>query len=267
MLYKISRLTLLTIKFIKMASIAIHPVTPPKTNKVVIKGGSGNACYEMIKQTESEVTIAPNTLNVWDEIETLTINLQAPTEGIVNEYLIQFTSGSTPTTVTLPKDLQWSQKFEVRANKTYQISIVDALATFCEFSPAIPQVSFTASITEDTIGQPITDPLIVDPMIELTQWVIDNEILVENSQELADLLIQLGELPSGVTGAVLPEESLTMTLITDDGSLEVYSPAAINGNGLEDGFEGNYMYLLYTESTLVLFAIVNISQKFVMFGG
>ena len=134
MLYKISRLTLLTIKFIKMASIAIHPVTPPKTNKVVIKGGSGNACYEMIKQTESEVTIAPNTLNVWDEIETLTINLQAPTEGIVNEYLIQFTSGSTPTVVTLPEDVKWASPLKTKANKIYQISIVNNLAAYAEFN-------------------------------------------------------------------------------------------------------------------------------------
>lgn len=134
MLYKISRLTLLTIKFIKMASIAIHPVTPPKTNKVVIKGGSGNACYEMIKQTESEVTIAPNTLNVWDEIGTLNINLQAPTEGIVNEYLIQFTSGSTPTVVTLPEDVKWTTPLKIKANKIYQISIVNNLATYAEFN-------------------------------------------------------------------------------------------------------------------------------------
>ena len=168
-----------------MASIAIHPVTPPKTNKVVIKGGSGNACYEMIKQTESEVTIAPNTFNVWDEIETLTINLQTPTEGIANEYLIQFTSGSTPTVLTLPEDITWGSELKIEAYKIYQISILNNLGTFLEFKGKVTLPSFEINLQE-------YDPNDIDlqnNLQTLMAWV--NSASPAEMQEVQDYFCQV----------------------------------------------------------------------------
>ena len=42
--------------------------------------------------------------------------------------MIQFESGASPTTLTLPSTVQWvDDKSDIEANKTYQISIVNNL--------------------------------------------------------------------------------------------------------------------------------------------
>jgi hypothetical protein len=53
----------------------------------------------------------------------------------VNEYLIEFAFGSTLYQVTLPSTIKWADnKTPVfKVNKTYQISIVNDLATYLEF--------------------------------------------------------------------------------------------------------------------------------------
>lgn len=150
----------------------------PTSTKPIISGGSGGGEYKIIKQTQSEVTIAPNTLNVWDEIETLTINLQTPTEGLVNEYLIQFTSGSTPTVLNLPEDIKWASELEPQADKIYQISIVNNLAAFLEFSLSIfPQI--TINMDELSRGD---DDLTWILTQELQQVLIDLLDICESKQ-------------------------------------------------------------------------------------
>ena len=168
-----------------MASIAMHPVTPLKQKQSIQIVGSGGGECEMIKQTESEVTIAPNTFNVWDEIETLTINLQAPTEGIANEYLIQFSSGSTPTVLTLPEDVTWASELEIGSNKTYQISIVNNLAAFLEFKRKVALPSFEINFRD-------YDPDDVDlqnNLLTLIAW-IDSASPIESQQEIQDYFCQ-----------------------------------------------------------------------------
>ena len=209
----------------------MHPVTPPKANKIVIKGGSGNACYEMIKQTESEVTIAPNTLNVWDEIETLTINLQTPTEGIVNEYLIQFTSGSTPTVLNLPEDVKWTTPLKINANKIYQISIVNNLAAYAEFNALnVPQIIL--NLTQDDIqeidgGLQIINPDMTSQLPALCAWIIATEHTGE------DIDNAVGEL-----GEPMPSEMLNMIsgVVYDDGFLIIKLPPEWDSLELVYGF-------------------------------
>ena len=48
----------------------------------------------------------------------------------MNEYMFQFTSGSTPTTLSLPNSVIWVQPLTVQAGKTYQVSIVNNLAAY-----------------------------------------------------------------------------------------------------------------------------------------
>lgn len=76
--------------------------------------------------SSTTLSIAPNVLHKWGTVSTLTITLTAPTDtSVYNEYMIQFTSGSTPTTLSVPSTVKWVSEPKIEANKTYQISIVD----------------------------------------------------------------------------------------------------------------------------------------------
>lgn len=92
-----------------------------KADKVpVVNHGTGS----------TTLAISPNTFHVWGTVGSLNITLTALTESSVyNEYMFQFTSGSTPTNLTLPSGVQWMYEAPtIEANKTYQCSIVNNIA-------------------------------------------------------------------------------------------------------------------------------------------
>jgi len=82
-------------------------------------------------------SLTPNVLHTWGEITSLTIQaLATPTDNTrYNEYMIQFSSGSTATVLDFPPTLTWLGGVQptTRAGKTYQISIVNNLAVMGEF--------------------------------------------------------------------------------------------------------------------------------------
>lgn len=89
----------------------------------------------IVNQTDSVVCIMPNEFNVWGEVRELEITLAEPADkSVVNEYMIQFTSGEVATTLILPSDIKWMSIPTIQANKVYQISIVNNLAVTGEFS-------------------------------------------------------------------------------------------------------------------------------------
>jgi hypothetical protein len=89
----------------------------------------------VINQTNNIVEIQPNVLNVWGEVANLTITLATPSDtSIVNEYMVQFASGATATTLVLPDTIQWLSEPTINPNATYQLSIVNNLAVIGEFS-------------------------------------------------------------------------------------------------------------------------------------
>lgn len=93
------------------------------------------AMKEEVKQmTETTASIAPNILHVWGEVAELKLNLADGEEGVVNEYMVQFTSGATATTLTLPDSIVWMSAPNIQANKTYQLSIINNLGIIGEFS-------------------------------------------------------------------------------------------------------------------------------------
>ena len=95
----------------------------------------GHESTGIIENTDTQLTILPNVLNVWGEVSELSITLAQPADAsIVNEYMIQFTSGETATTLMLPSDIKWMSTPTIQANKVYQISIVNNLAVIGEFS-------------------------------------------------------------------------------------------------------------------------------------
>ena len=82
---------------------------------------------QVINQTETTVTINPNVLNVWGEVEELEISFAEADPTKYNEYMIQFESGAVATTLTLPATVSWLTDVKIEANTTYQISIVNNL--------------------------------------------------------------------------------------------------------------------------------------------
>ena len=93
----------------------------------------------IVEHTTEETTIdalTPNVLHKWGTMTSLTISaLATPSdETVVNEYMIEFTSGSTPTALSLPSSIVWAETPDIKANATYQISVINNLGIIVKFS-------------------------------------------------------------------------------------------------------------------------------------
>lgn len=118
------------------------------TNIKTINGesviGSGditiNSAYPEVNHGTGDTTftLTPNTFHVWDEVTSLTLNFGNETSGVANEYLFQFTSGSTATSLTLPNSIKWvnGSAPTIAKNMIYQVSILKGLASVLEFNNA-----------------------------------------------------------------------------------------------------------------------------------
>lgn len=88
--------------------------------------------------SDTTLEIAPNILHIWGTVGSLTLTLATPTDNtIVNEYMIEFVSGSTATTLSLPSSVEWAEScgaLSVEASKTYQISIVNNIGLWTAIS-------------------------------------------------------------------------------------------------------------------------------------
>ena len=72
--------------------------------------------------------LQPNKYYKWGEVASLSLALGTPVDGILNEYMFEFVSGATPTTLTLPDTIKWETIPTIEADKKYQISIVNNIA-------------------------------------------------------------------------------------------------------------------------------------------
>ena len=85
-----------------------------------------NYSVEVVESTSSTQEIQPNKFYKFGEVSSLNITLAAITDtSVLNEYMFEFTSGSTATTLTLPNTIRWLETPSIEANKTYQCSIVN----------------------------------------------------------------------------------------------------------------------------------------------
>ena len=75
-----------------------------------------------VSGTDPVITGAKNTLYTCDEVTTL--SLTPPSTGSVS---VIFTSGSTPTTLTLPATVKMPDWFVMEANRIYEINIVGGI--------------------------------------------------------------------------------------------------------------------------------------------
>lgn len=127
------------------------------SGNIVIEGGSGGSssggsgAYAEVNHGTSDTTftLTPNTFHVWDEVAILDLSFGAETSGVANEYLFQFTSGATATTLTLPDDIKWANDSAptIAENMIYQISVLRGLASVLEFRNAVALIENKATIS------------------------------------------------------------------------------------------------------------------------
>lgn len=91
------------------------------------KGADGkNYSVQVVESTTTVLEIRPNKFYKFGEVSTLNITLAEITDtSVLNEYMFEFVSGSTATTLTLPNIIKWLETPSIEANKIYQCSIVD----------------------------------------------------------------------------------------------------------------------------------------------
>ena len=88
-----------------------------------------------LKSKPTDNTIAPNVFYDFGEVSgTLTVHLKAPEyTDITNEYMFQFKATSR-TTLSIDQEVHWNKgNISIQPGYTYQISILNNLATYLEF--------------------------------------------------------------------------------------------------------------------------------------
>lgn len=100
------------------------------------------ACYfsdistaQMVRQTNTDMAILPNVLNVWGEVESLTVRLNpGAVQNALDEYMLQFTCPpDRPTVFTKPEGIIWNEPLEPEPGMTYMISIVNGFGVWAGF--------------------------------------------------------------------------------------------------------------------------------------
>lgn len=85
-----------------------------------------NYSVQVVESTTTVLEIQPNKFYKFGEVSTLNITLAEITDTpVLNEYMFEFVSGSTATTLTLPNTIKWLETPSIESNKTYQCSIVN----------------------------------------------------------------------------------------------------------------------------------------------
>lgn len=83
--------------------------------------------------SDTTFTLTPNVLHKWGAVSALSLSLPAANTESVDFFMVEFVSGSTATTLTLPESVKFSTEVDIEPNKTYQLSIVDNLAVMGGF--------------------------------------------------------------------------------------------------------------------------------------
>ena len=101
-----------------------------------VKGQQG---ADMRLLTEETATIAPNVLNKWSvPVEELVLTLSAGSAGCENEYKLEFTVDGDDFTLSLGgAPVRWVQEPEWTDGSTYQVSILNNLATYAEWEAEV----------------------------------------------------------------------------------------------------------------------------------
>ena len=144
------------------------------SGNITISGGASSSAYPEVNHGTGDTTftLTPNTFHVWDKVTSLTLNLGSETSGVVNEYLFQFTSGSTATLLTLPNSIKWVNGSvpTIKPKMIYQVNILNGLANVLEFSNVFNVNNYlTIEALEDNLTATFTND--VEYAIDGDEWV------------------------------------------------------------------------------------------------
>ena len=97
------------------------------TGATGVDGQDGkNYQVEIIESTETTLELQPNKFYMFGEVSELNLTLAEITDNTqLNEFMFEFISGETATTLTFPDTIKWAETPNVEANKIYQCSIVN----------------------------------------------------------------------------------------------------------------------------------------------
>lgn len=157
--------------------------------KEIPSGGSsgGNSVYSEVSHGTSDTTftLTSNVFHIWDEAASLTLTLGDETAGVANEFLFQFNSGETATTLTLPDNIKWAndEAPNIEANKIYQISILKGLGSVLVFdnTPAVVLIPFTIDGTEYQAEEGMTWGEWVSSSYNTSNYYISGDYILASS--------------------------------------------------------------------------------------
>lgn len=119
---------------IKYVTDANNDRVLPLTHTDAVKNDDGTLLTTILEQkvsivqnmiTGTSVTqqLSPNTYYSFGEVTALTITLGPPVSGVNNEYVFEFDSGITATTLTVPAGIVWQGLLYITTDMHYEVSI------------------------------------------------------------------------------------------------------------------------------------------------
>lgn len=80
--------------------------------------------------SDTTFALTPNVLHTWGTVNSLTLSLASSSSTYVEGYWFKFTAGSSFTALTLPTGVAWVTEPQIETGKTYEVMIVDGLASY-----------------------------------------------------------------------------------------------------------------------------------------
>lgn len=104
----------------------------PDGTEVDLTGGSADIPRQEMQNTDTTVTLQPNTLYIFPEMASLTVTLGTPSDSnIVNEWHWFFDSGETACVFTLQNQdgsQVYTDAYSIDANMRYEVSVLNNVA-------------------------------------------------------------------------------------------------------------------------------------------
>lgn len=132
-------------------------VTAVEMSKFANVDWGDEVAFPIVNAISSSATLQHNTCYLFGEVEELNITLDSDDTPLVKVYMFQFHSGATPTRLSVPSSVEWANDPIIRANRVYQVTIIDGYATYREF------LFNTAEIPTTEIWYTSLDGNVVEP--------------------------------------------------------------------------------------------------------